>query len=43
MDDMRGAACAECGAEFSEEDMKDQARLIAEKLIREKMKGLKFS
>jgi predicted Zn-ribbon and HTH transcriptional regulator len=43
MDDMRGAVCSDCGTEFSEEDIKNQARQIAANLIREKMKGLKFS
>jgi predicted Zn-ribbon and HTH transcriptional regulator len=43
MEDMRGAVCSECGAEFSEEDVKNQAREIAANTIREKIKGLKFS
>ena len=43
MEDMRGAVCAKCGTEFSEDDIKDQAREIAAKLIRDRMKGIKFS
>jgi transcription elongation factor Elf1 len=43
MEDMQNAVCSECGAVFSEEDVRNQAREIAANLIREKMKGVKFS
>jgi transcription elongation factor Elf1 len=43
MEDMHGAVCSQCGAVFSEEEVRNQAREIAAKLIKDKMKGVKFS
>ncbi len=38
MDDMQGAVCSQCGAEFTEDEIKKQARKIAENLIRDTFK-----
>ncbi len=43
MNDMRGAVCSQCGRAFSEEDVREHARKIANNAIREALKGFKLS
>jgi DNA-directed RNA polymerase subunit RPC12/RpoP len=38
LSDLDGAVCAECGTPFSQEDVKEQARRIAERKIKEAFK-----
>ena len=40
--DFRGAVCSNCGAAVSEDDIRDQARALADKTVRESFKNAGF-
>ena len=42
LDDMIGAPCADCGTPLTEEEVKKQARKIAEEAAKKAFKNLKF-
>jgi transcription elongation factor Elf1 len=40
LEDFNGAVCADCGTEVTEEDVKNQLRGVAEKMIKDAFRNL---